>query len=142
MRIPFFNRVTARKLTVKTTGPEAPRIAEALQAILTQLPDLQLLYLADNKTAEVLAFYTKASTLMPGPLAQESAALHRHQFLAPGQAAGSDTILREAVYVFDQQLHFSSACRQAQWHWGLVVPLPDISLALVRVVMRDQNQLF
>lgn len=142
MRIPFFNRVTARKLTVTTTGPEAPRIAAALQAIITQLPDLQLLYLADNKTADVLAFYTKASALIPGPLAHASAALFCRPPQAVVRAGGPATALREAVYVFDQQLHFSSACQQTEWHWGLVVPLPDVSLAMVRAVMREYNQDF
>ncbi len=142
MRIPFFNRVTARKLTVKTTGPEASRIATALYTILAQLPDLQLLYLADNHTADVLAYYTKSSALIPAALAHESSALYCRPPRAVGPAASAAPPLREAVYVLGQQLHFTSACQRAAWHWGVVVSRPDVSLALVRAVLRDQNQLF
>jgi hypothetical protein len=139
MRIPFLNRVPARKLTIRTTGPEAAKLTSALQAILNQLPDLQLLYLADNRTAQVLGFYTTAASLNPDLLAQVHARLYQHPPLAVGADPDPAAPLREASYLLEHQLHLTCLCQHANWHWGIVVKLPDISLALVRSIMRDQS---
>ena len=139
MRMPFLNRVPVRKLTVRTSGPGVAQITDAFTEILAQLPDLQLLYLADTRTAQVLSFYTTTTALSPDPLAQEYARLYQR----PPQTAGRvskepASRLLEVVYVFEQQLHFTSSCHQANWHWGIVVEISDVSLAVVRSVMRAQ----
>jgi|GEM_PF-4464908 len=139
MRIPFFNRVPTRKLTIRTTGSEAVKLTSALKAVLAQLPDVQMLYLADNRTAQVLGFYTTSASLNPDHLAQEHAQLYQRPPQAVGAASEPTLGLREATFLFEHQLHLTSACQQANWHWGIVVRVPDVSLALVRSVLRDQS---
>ncbi|HLK96893.1 MAG TPA: hypothetical protein VK364_03910 [Hymenobacter sp.] len=139
MRIPFLNRVPTRKLTIRTTGSEAVKLTSALKAVLAQLPDVQLLYLADNRTAQVLGFYTTSASLNPDQLAQEHAQLYQRPPQAVGATAKPTSELREATYLFEHQLHLTSVCQHADWHWGIVAKLPDVSLALVRSVLRDQS---
>jgi len=67
MNFPFFNRLQVKKV-VAASGEAGVRAEAMLTALLRELPELLLAYVADNQTGALLASYTASAAYNPNQL--------------------------------------------------------------------------
>ncbi len=135
MNFPFFNRLQVKK--VVAVASEAGQRAEAmLLALLRELPDLLLAYVADSQTGAILASYTASAAYNPNQLNLRTTRQLRtiNEALATGAWPGGP--LTEVAVFLEDQLHYLRPVADGRWHCFVAVRLADANLGILKEVTR------
>ncbi len=135
MNFPFFNRLQVKKV-VAASGEAGVRAEAMLTALLRELPELLLAYVADNQTGALLASYTASAAYNPNQLNVRTTKQLRtmNEALATGAWPGGP--LTDVSVFLDDQLHHLRPVASGQWHCFVAVRLADANLGIVKEVTR------
>jgi hypothetical protein len=135
MNFPFFNRLQVKKI-VAPSGEAGQRADAMLAALLRELPELLLAYVADSQTGSILASYTANAAYNPNQLNLRTTKQLRTMSEALATGAWPGGPLTEVATFLDEQLHYLRPVAGGQWHCFVAVRLADANLGIVREVTR------
>jgi len=135
MNFPFFNRLQVKKV-VATSGEAGQRAEAMLAALLRELPDLLLAYVADSQTGAILASYTASAAYNPNQLNLRTTKQLRTMNEALATGAWPGGALTDVSVILDDQLHHLRPVAGGQWHCFVAVRLADANLGIVKEVTR------
>jgi len=135
MNFPFFNRLQVKKV-VATSGEAGQRAEAMLVALLRELPDLVLAYVADNQSGAILASYTASAAYNPNQLNLRTTKQLRTMNEALATGAWPGGALTDVSVILEDQLHHLRPVAGGQWHCFVAVRLADANLGIVKDVMR------
>lgn len=135
MNFPFFNRLQVKKI-VATSGEAGQRAETILTALLRELPDLLLTYVADSQTGSILASYTTNTAYNPNQLNLRTTKQLRTMNEALATGAWPGGALTDVAVFLDDQLHYLRPVAGGQWHCFVAVRLADANLGIVKEVTR------
>ena len=135
MNFPFFNRLQVKKI-VAASGEAGLRAEAMLAALLREMPDLLLAYVADNQTGTILASYTASAAYNPNQLNMRTTKQLRTMNEALTTGAWPGGPLTDVSVFLDDQLHHLRPVASGQWHCFVAVRLADANLGIVKEVMR------
>lgn len=135
MNFPFFNRLQVKKV-VATSGEAGQRAEAILTALLRELPELLLAYVADSQTGNILASYTASSAYNPNQLNLRTTKQLRTMNEALSTGAWPGGPLTDVSVLLEDQLHHLRPVAGGQWHCFVAVRLADANLGIVKEVTR------
>jgi len=135
MNFPFFNRLQVKKI-VTTSGEAGLRAETMLAALLQELPDLLLAYVADSQSGSLLASYTASAAYNPNQLNLRTTKQLRTMNEALASGAWPGGALTDVSVILDDQLHHVRPVAGGQWHCFVAVRLADANLGIVKEVTR------
>ena len=135
MNFPFFNRLQVKKV-VAASGEAGVRAEAMLTALLRELPELLLAYVADNQTGALLASYTASAAYNPNQLNVRTTKQLRTMNEALATGAWPGGLLTDVSVFLDDQLHHLRPVASGQWHCFVAVRLADANLGIVKEVTR------
>jgi hypothetical protein len=135
MNFPFFNRLQVKKV-VAASGEAGHRAEAMLTALLLELPELLLAYIADSQTGTILASYTANSAYNPNHLNLRTTKQLRtmSDTLAANTWLGGP--LLDVSMLLEDQLHHLRPVADGQWHCFVAVRLADANLGILKDVVR------
>jgi hypothetical protein len=136
MKLPFFNRLQLKKITVGTTddtGAQAQRIVEGL---LQDLPDLLMTCVVDSHSGSVLASYTTSNSYNPNQISLRNAKLLRTMDDALTTRAWVGGPLTDVSVMLDEELHHLRPINGGKWYCFLAVRIADANLGIAKEIMR------
>jgi len=136
MNFPFFNRLQVKKVVVAASGEAGLRAETILTALLQELPDLLLAYVADSQTGSILASYTASAAYNPNQLNLRTTKQLRTMSEALATGAWPGGALTDVSVILDDQLHHLRPVGAGQWHCFVAVRLADANLGIVKEVTR------
>lgn len=135
MNFPFFNRLQVKKV-VATSGEAGQRAETMLAALLRELPDLVLAYVADNQSGAILASYTASAAYNPNQLNLRTTKQLRTMNEALATGAWPGGALTDVSVILEDQLHHLRPVAGGKWHCFVAVRLADANLGIVKDVLR------
>lgn len=136
MNFPFFNRLQLNKLVVPTAGEPGRRAEAMLAALLRELPELLLGYVADNQSGVILASYTASPVYNPNQLSLRNAKLLRTIQDAVASGAWVGGPLTDTSVILEDHLHYLRPLTTDSWHCFVAMRLADANLGIVKEVVR------
>ena len=135
MNFPFFNRLQVKKI-VAASGEAGQRAEAMLAALLRELPELLLAYVADSQSGSLLASYTASAAYNPNQLNLRTTKQLRTMNEALATGAWPGGALTDVSVILDDQLHHLRPVAGGRWHCFVAVRLADANLGIVKEVAR------
>jgi hypothetical protein len=135
MNFPFFNRLQVKKV-VATSGEAGLRAEAMLTALLQELPDLLLAYVADSQTGSIMASYTASSAYNPNQLNLRTTKQLRTMSDTLAAYTWMGGPLLDVSMLLEDQLHHLRPVADGQWHCFVAVRLADANLGILKDVVR------
>lgn len=136
MNLPFFNRLQVKKVIVPTAGEPGQQAEKMLHGIWGEIPDLLMSFVVDNKSGNVLAYYTVNTNYNPNQLNLRNTKLLRTMHDALATKAWPGGPLTDVSVFLEDQLHYLRPLRDGQWHCFVAVRLADANMGMVKEVVR------
>ncbi|SNS06542.1 MULTISPECIES: roadblock/LC7 domain-containing protein [Hymenobacter] len=136
MKIPFFNRVRTRQITVGTSHEAGLQARTVLERLLDEMPELLLACVVEVQSGRVLASYSREPYLNPNQISLRYAKLLQltSKTVAAKQIPGGP--LTESTVLLEDQFHTLRPMHQGQWYCFVAVRFADANLGMAWDILR------